>query len=93
MFASRRAKTKLQLTIDLANVQLQALEPTSEEYGLVLDRLIKLHKMQDTERPSSVSPDALVSAATNLLGILLILNYERTEIVTTKALSFVSKTR
>ncbi|HMS83605.1 MAG TPA: hypothetical protein PKD12_08145 [Nitrospira sp.] len=93
MFTSRRDQTKLQLSIDLAHVKLQALDPISKEYDLVLDQLIKLHKMQDADRPKSISPDVLVSAATNLLGILLIINHERTGIVTSKALSFVPKTR
>lgn len=93
MFTFFREASQLDATIDRAHLQLRALDPASDEYAAVLDQLIKLHKMQDADRPASISPDTLVMAATNLFGILLILNYERTEIVTTKALGFISKTR
>lgn len=93
MFTLTPERTKLQASIDRAHETLQRLDPASEEYGTTLDRLVKLHKMEDDNRPKSVSPDTLVSAAASLIGILLILHYERTEIVTTKALGFVPKMR
>lgn len=40
-----------------------------------------------------VSPDTIVVVAANLLGILLILNHERLDIISTKALGFVIKGR
>ena len=93
MFTLTPERTKLQVSIDRAHETLQRLDPASEEYGIALDRLVKLHKMEDDNRPRSASPDTIVSAAASLLGILLILHYERTEIVTTKAMSFVPKMR
>jgi len=40
-----------------------------------------------------ISPDTLLIVGANLLGILLILNYERLDIISTKALGFVIKGR
>lgn len=93
MFTLTPERTKLQASIDRAHEALLRLDPASEEYGIALDRLVKLHKMEAEDRPRSVSPDTIVSAAASLIGILLILHYERTEIVTTKAISFVPKMR
>ena len=93
MFINREGKSPLDDSIEVAHASLQHLDPTTKEYELVLDRISKLEKMRDAKRRPSVSPDTLVMAGANLLGILLILNYERTEIITTKALGFVSKAR
>ena len=90
---TRRNEAQLQSSLDAAHASLQSLDPTSKDYEVVLDRISKLQKMAESNRPKSVSPDTLVMAATNLLGIVLILNYERLGIVTSKALPFVSKTR
>lgn len=93
MFTNPLEKTKLQVSIDRAHSELQHLDPASDEYGVILDRVTKLHKMLDAERPARVSPDTLVSATASIVGIILILHYERLEIVTTKALGFVPKPR
>ena len=93
MFIDRTTKSQLDASIDAAHGILQNLDPNSQEYGVVLDRIAQLEKMKTNRRRPSINPDTLVMAATNLLGILLILNYERTDIVTTKALGFVNKTR
>lgn len=66
---------------------------TSEEYEKTMDRVSRLHKMKQDVKPATVSPDTLVVAATNLLGILLILRHERVDIITSKALGFVTKSR
>ena len=45
-------------------------------------------------KPSwTVTPDTLLIAATNLAGIVLILNFEKLDIVRSKAMSFVLKGR
>jgi len=45
------------------------------------------------KRDWKISPDTLLIVGGNLLGILLILNFEKMDIVTTKALQFVMKGR
>ena len=45
-------------------------------------------------KPSwTITPDTLVVAGTNLLGIVLILNFEKIDLVRSKAMSFVLKGR
>jgi hypothetical protein len=65
----------------------------SDEYVRTMDAVIKLHKLREEEKPKSVSKDTLLIVSANLLGILLILQYEHLHPITTKAMSFVLKPR
>lgn len=94
MFTGKKEPgTPLETVIDKALLEMSNHEVTSERYGQALDRVAKLHKMKEDSKPSQVSPDTLVVAATNLIGILLILRHERVDIITSKALGFVARSR
>lgn len=86
-----REPSHLDKVIDLALIELEALGPETEQYATVVNQLVKLHAMKTQESPKRVSPDALVSAAASLFGILLIVNFERVHVVTTKALGILPK--
>lgn len=88
-------KTALEVTIETLLLEMSLTESTSDEFGKLLDRLEKLHKMKAVEKDSRnrVSPDAILTVGANLAGIILILGFERAHIVTSKALSFVLKTK
>jgi hypothetical protein len=65
--------------------------PGTARYDEVSDQIAKLYKLKEVDSKSAVSKDAMVGAATNLAGILLILNYEHAHVMTSKAVSFVVK--
>lgn len=52
-----------------------------------------LERRKDLRKKSRISPDTMAIIASNLLGILLILGYERGHVITTKALGFVMRGR
>lgn len=83
----------LQELIDLVQTQMLTEGADSEKFREMNDELERLYAMKKSNRSSRVSPDALVAVAGNLLGIGLILQHERLHIVTSKALSFVMKTK
>lgn len=85
--------TKLDETIDEALAQLKGIEVGSAEYTTKMDQITKLYALKEKNSPKRVSPDALALIAGNLAGIVLILNYERAHVVTSKALGFVLKSR
>ena len=88
------AETNLQELIDNAQSQLDSFNADSPEYDKILTQIERLHKLQSRQAETSkVSPDVMVTVAANLAGILLILNYERLHVVTSKALSFVLKSK
>lgn len=89
-------KTELSdLEIEIARLLkiLNGMEdPSDENYSKVADQVVKLQKLQiETDSKKHVSPDAMTAAATNLAGILLILNFEHAHVMTSKALGFVVK--
>ena len=82
-----------QLDKEIENVTavLDGLQPTTEEYVKTLDQLIRLHKLRNEQKSRNVSPDTLVLAGTNLLGILMIISYEHRHVITSKALPMIQK--
>lgn len=94
MFKSKlRPKTDLEKTYDKALMKLNSLDVDSKEFEDSLDRVAKLHKMKEEEKPESISKETLALIATNLLGIFMIIHHERVDIITSKALPFVAKPR
>lgn len=93
-FKFKKATEPTDLDIEIARL-LQALkdmQPTDSDYDSVSDQYVKLSKLNsETTSKKRVSPDVLAGAATNLLGILFILNYEHAHVFTSKAASFVVK--
>lgn len=92
---SRTPKTadeKLDERIDDLLDDLGALNSTTEEYSNTADQTIKLMKLKKELNPSwRPSPDALIGAAASVLGIILVLNYEKFDVVTSKAFGFIGK--
>jgi hypothetical protein len=81
----------LEIEIDRLLEVMKTLPPTDEKYAVVADQLVKLYKLKEVDSKKLVSPDAMAAAATNLAGILLILNFEHAHVMTSKALGFVVK--
>lgn len=49
--------------------------------------------LEDNQTKMVITPDTLLIVGANLIGILLILNYEKLDIVSSKAVSFILKAR
>ena len=86
---------KLEAEINSAISNLEGIQPESKEYATIVDQIVKLDAVLSNNKvkKTAVSMDTLVAVGGNLLGILLILNYERVGAVTTKALGFVIKSK
>lgn len=92
MFTRPKAEqTELDHALDRAIADLNNHEVMSKEYDALLDRIAKLAKMKEDQKPESVSKDTQAMIAANLLGILLIVGYEHAHVITSKALPFVNK--
>lgn len=76
-------------------LEIQKHEPDSKEYDECLDRLTQLQKIRNEERNAYLSDlpsaDTILTVAANLIGIALIINYERLNVITSAALPFVKK--
>lgn len=83
----------LEEVIDAVQDRLLKADPPSDDFAKTVDQLDKLYKIKTSSREDRVSKDVLLTVAANLAGIGLILGYERANVVASKALSFVLKSR
>lgn len=72
--------------------QLATLSADSKEYTTAVNNLKTLQEIRKNQA-NCVDVNKMLSVGGNLLGIGLILNYERLNTITTKALGFVIKGR
>uniref|UniRef100_A0AAU7GY64 Uncharacterized protein n=1 Tax=Streptomyces phage Scarif TaxID=3158858 RepID=A0AAU7GY64_9CAUD len=84
-------QTPLEVELDRILKLMSQLDVTHPDYAVMADRLVQLYKLKEVDSKKRVSKDSMVAAATNLGGILLILNYEHAHVMTSKAVSFVVK--
>lgn len=71
--------------------ELRELPSDGEEYDRVSNQLKKLYPLKETDSKRKLSPDVLVGAVANLVGIGMIIHYEHVHIITSKALGFIGK--
>lgn len=85
-------KTLLEVEIERLLAQMaNEQDTTSNSYAAQADQLVKLYKLKEVDSKKRVSPDNLAALATNIVGILLVLNYEHAHVMTSKAINFVGK--
>ena len=89
----KKKPTKLDEEIDDVLSWLRSAEPHTPEYTKMVDNLKKLYEIKNCNRNDKIKPDTIATVGTNLFGIWLILNYEKINIITSKALGFVLKGR
>lgn len=73
--------------------EMESMNGDTPEYAAMAKNLTELHKAKSQLKDRRISPDTLLIVGGNLVGILLILNFERAGVVASKALSFVMKTK
>lgn len=88
---SPKTNSQLEKVLNDALLELDNHAPTEEAYATIVDQAVKLHRMKEEETPSPVSKDTLALIAANLLGIVLIITHEHTNVITSKAMSLAVK--
>ena len=86
-------RTNLEKEIDAVLAIMSTWEPSSPEYTAMTKNLEVLYKARNEEKTRKIKPDTVLVVAANLVGIILILGYEETNIIRSKAMSFVLKGR
>lgn len=86
-------RTNLEKEIDSVIESMSHHKADTKEYAAMAKNLETLYKAKSNERNRYVSPDAIAMVAGNLLGIVLILGYEKANVITSKALGFIIKGR
>lgn len=83
--------------IDSLLEEMSTLSGDDPEYAKMADQLTKLYALKEVdhkvESNGRVSMDTLAIVGANLAGILMIVGHERANVVTSKALSLLTKLR
>ena len=77
--------------IERVTDDMEMIGPTHEEYPQLLTQLERLTKLRHGDKPKPISRDTLALIAANLLGILIVVNYEQAHVVTSKAFGNIMK--
>jgi len=85
--------TMLDLAITNLFARMEQEEPTSKEYAALVDELSKLLKLKENELPKRIDPNVALQVAGSIAGVLLILHYEKVNVLATKAVGFVMKAK
>lgn len=91
LFIKQKEPTGLDLAIAEVLSDMKGFTSDADEYSAMVEQLVKLHAMKECEKPNGVSKDTVLIVAGNLLGIVMILSFERTNVITTRALQFMLK--
>lgn len=88
-----RQKTPLPLDITIAELlaDMKGVQPESPEYDKMLSHLERLEKLKAEDRRRKISPDTMAIVVGNLVGILVIVAYERGHVMTTRARDYILK--
>lgn len=94
MFQKPKAeKTGLETTIDHLISEMAGHEGNSEEYAKMTKNLDTLYKLKAEDKPDRVDRNTIAIVAGNLIGILVIVSFEKSHVMTSKALSNLLKPR
>ena len=70
---------------------LSIIDPAHEDYPKISAQLKVLCEAREKKDPSTISRETVLAIAANLIGLVLILNFERTGVITTKAMGWLWK--
>lgn len=86
-------KSGLEKAIDDLLSEMASVSCDTEEYQTMTNQLVKLYKLRKIDKPQKVHPDTWVIVAGNVLGILMIVGYEKSNVVASKALNLIMRLR
>jgi threonine dehydrogenase-like Zn-dependent dehydrogenase len=92
VFTKNETRAQLDAEIrELLDKLNEISDKTSDDYGAILERISKLHKLKAEESPKRISPDTALVVGANLVGILAIVHHEHAHAITSKAIGFILK--
>jgi hypothetical protein len=86
----REQRSYLDDQIETVLIDMQRSSPSSEQYAKALTSLERLTRMKE-DKKVKVSPDTVLVVLGNLLGIGIIVGFEKSHVIGSKALPFVFK--
>jgi hypothetical protein len=81
----------LEDAIERVMEHMKRVDTDTEEYSQLIAHLERLNKMKQEQKRNRISPDTMAIVCGNLLGILIIVSYERMHVMTSKGVGFILK--
>ena len=91
MFRKSSNDANLELEIDRVLLAMKDEPVDSAIYADLLERYNHLIQAKAKTSAPPISKDVLLTVIANIAGILLVLNYEKANIITTRAIGYVKK--
>lgn len=92
-FLRPKSLTAMDEEIERLVNQLKCMSPVEDDYAKVADNLKVLCEAREKKNDRVISTEMLVGVAANIVGLLVILNFEKTGVITSKAISFLWKSK
>jgi hypothetical protein len=92
-FTKKDKRTNLEKRIAEVEDYLMSISPESKDYSTAVENLERLYKAKANleERKLKISPDTIAVGVFGIIQILMILNHEKTDIITSKAFGYILK--
>lgn len=92
-FKFQKKKSMLDEEIERVLTKMKGMNPQSQLYADTAEHLKTLYETKNVSARGGISADTMLTVGANILMMLIILNYEKTSIITSKAFGFVGKNR
>lgn len=92
-FTKKDKRTDLEKEIHSVLCYMSGFHPDSEEYTLAAKNLETLYKAKALEKNKGVSPDVIANIVGGLTGTVLVLWFEKANVITSKAFNSVFRGR
>jgi hypothetical protein len=89
----KAVKTQLDHAIEQLELDLQMTDGDSKEYAKKVKNLERLYVLKIKSDRQGISPDTIVIVLGNLLGILIVVGYERAHVIGSRAINMAGKLR
>lgn len=86
-------QSQIQEVIDKVLSEMEYEDPGTDKYRELTEQLGKLYEIKSKTKDRLFSPDTILIVGANLLGLILVLTYERANIITSKAFGMILRTR
>jgi hypothetical protein len=92
-FIKKDKRTELEKAIDRTLEEMRYVLPGSEEYTAMTKNLEILYKTKTVSKEKSKMSEAWIVGGLGLVQLLCVLYFEKTDIIRSKAMSFILKGR
>ena len=89
----QKNETPVDVAIKQVADEMEKVTPGTPAYSTLTEQLERLYKAKSHVRETLFTPDTLLIVGGNLVGILAILTYEKANVITSKALGFILRSK